>query len=347
MMKISVQHAFMPISQAADAIFSVARTNSAIQSASSLFAAKVDRERADIIISFNPDGGTADFTEKTCTIGSYLGSLPTASRSDDFFEGWYSASGYMADYYTAAYQEVAQLTAVYTPATEVTFDPNGGTLIGQSTMRLYNGHPVSYSPDSMPTAQSAEAGMSFAGWYTDPSSGTKVNINSYYYGDYTVLYAHYTSKYHSVDLNSQWYLMTGGSTDPNGKSSPYQANPDSSTYDGVYASYSNYNVNNGWAKMRISFSGYDTFTFYIRSYAESNYDYTVAGKLDTPITSLPSQSTGSYSTYGNQKNGTAISYYTLCTYTTDGGSHFVDVVYRKDGSASSGNDRGYVLIPKN
>ena len=346
-MKISVQHVVLPsIASSAGAVFTVNKLTASDTAAQAAFQVKKDLEKSDITITFDPDGGSADYYEKTCTIGDYIGDLPSAQRDYDYFEGWVNSYGSTVDYYTYAYQESASLTAQYTPPTTITFDANGGTLVGQDSMRVYYGHPMYESPDYMPTAQSSQEGMSFAGWYTDPMDGQLVDNNTYFYGEFETLYAHYSSKSYSVDLNSQWYLMTGSSTDPNGKSSPYQTNPDSSTYDGVYASYSNYNVGNGWARMRITFSGYDTFVFYLRSYAESNFDYCVAGKIDVAITSLPSQSTGSYSTYGKQNSGQTIGSYTACSYSNDGGSHFVDVVFRKDGSVNSGNDRGYVLIPK-
>lgn len=59
----------------------------------------------------------------------------------------------------------------------------------------------------------------------------------------------------------------------------------------MYESNSNYNVNNGYAKMYVRISGYDTFKLYIRSYAESNYDYTIAFNADVDVTSNPSSST--------------------------------------------------------
>jgi hypothetical protein len=62
-----------------------------------------------------------------------------------------------------------------------------------------------------------------------------------------------------------------------------QSNPDSSQYDGVYESFSNHNVDNGKAKMYIRISGYDEFKIYIRSNAESNYDYTVALHIDQDV----------------------------------------------------------------
>ena len=143
---------------------------------------------------------------------------------------------------------------------------------------------------------------------------------------------------YTVVLNSQWQKSTS------------VANPDSSTYDGVYESNSNYNVNSTAAIMYIDISGMTSFKMYIRSYAESNFDYVMVSQLDQTINNSTSYSNTTLvkaHTRGNQQSGTAISNYTLVEFTgIDGGSHRITVVYRKDGSTHSGNGRGYVLIPK-
>ena len=76
-------------------------------------------------------------------------------------------------------------------------------------------------------------------------------------------------------------------------------------YDGVYESNSNYNVGNGFAKMYVRISGYNEFTIYIRSYGESNYDYTLAFNPDVDVTSNPAYSTSGVKahTRGNQQSG--------------------------------------------
>jgi hypothetical protein len=106
--------------------------------------------------------------------------------------------------------------------------------------------------------------------------------------------------------------------------------------------------------MYIKIVGYSSFTIYIRSYAESGYDYVIAFNLDTytpskPLTSNPSSGTSGVKahTSSKQNSGTAIGSYTKVTYTgIDGGEHYICVAYRKDGSVNSGTDRGYVLIEK-
>ena len=143
----------------------------------------------------------------------------------------------------------------------------------------------------------------------------------------TITQGVYVAQYYTINLNDEWRMST-------------VLNPDSSMYEGVYESYSNLGVNNSTATMYIDIYGYDTFELYVRSYAESSYDYVTVSFLDN--TSVKT------STSGNQKSGTALSNYTRVTYTgIGGGSHRITIVYLKDVSQSYGDDRGYVLIPKN
>ena len=96
--------------------------------------------------------------------------------------------------------------------------------------------------------------------------------------------------------------------------------------------------------MRIDFVGYSEFVVYIRSYAQSNNDYTIAGKLDQTVTTSVYQDR----TYGSQTSGTSISNYKNVIYSDlDGKQHFIEILFRKDRRGNSNQDRGYVLIPKN
>ena len=126
------------------------------------------------------------------------------------------------------------------------------------------------------------------------------------------------------------------------------ANPDSSLYDGVYAS-TNGGVNSSCSLMYIDISGYDNFSLYVRSYAESNFDFAVVSNLDCTLTqSTVSGTNVKMTTKGNQNSGTSINAYTLVEFTgIGGGDHRITVMYRKDGSVDNNDDKGYVLIPKN
>ena len=154
----------------------------------------------------------------------------------------------------------------------------------------------------------------------------------------TITQGVWKDKSYTIDLNNNWEQSTSIS------------NPDSSLYDGVYQSYSNKGVNNSAAKMYIDIDGYTNFKLYIRSYAESNYDYVMVSQLDQDINSGTSYSNTTLvkaHTRGKQTSGTAISNYTLVEFTgIDEGEHRITIIYRKDSSSSSGDDRGYVLIPK-
>lgn len=147
-------------------------------------------------------------------------------------------------------------------------------------------------------------------------------------------------QYWTIDLNDgQWELSAS------------IANPDPSVYDGVYQSVKSKGNDSAYDTMYIDIDGYDSFQLYIRSYAESNYDYVMVSQLDKAITGSTTHSdTNMVKAYtrGKQNSKTDISGYTLVEFTgIDGGVHRITVVYRKDGSTSSGDDRGYVLIPKN
>ena len=129
------------------------------------------------------------------------------------------------------------------------------------------------------------------------------------------------------------------------------ANPSPSLYDGVYESYSNYNVNSSYAVMTITLYEIDSFTLYIRSYAESNYDYVMVSQLDKTIdqsTSYLYTELVKAHTRGVQKSGTDIYSYTPVTFDNiGGGEHTITIIYRKDVSGNVYDDRGYVLIDKN
>ena len=143
---------------------------------------------------------------------------------------------------------------------------------------------------------------------------------------------------YTVNLNNAWQLSTT------------ITNPDSTLYDGVYQSYANKGVHNSGDIMYIDIEGLESFKLYIRSYAESSWDYIMVSQLDKTLTYNSSYSDTSLvkaHTRGNQNSGTSINSYTLVEFTgIDGGKHRISIIYRKDSSSNSGDDRGYVLIPK-
>ena len=145
----------------------------------------------------------------------------------------------------------------------------------------------------------------------------------------TITQGVYIDASYSIDLQDQWRMSNA------------VTNPDSSLYDGVYESFSNYNVNSSSAACVITIDGYSDFKFYIRSNGEKNNDYVDVYDLD-------GSSTIKATTKSIANSGITLSSYTLVEFTNlDGGEHTIKVVYKKDSSSSSGTDRGYLMIPYN
>lgn len=133
----------------------------------------------------------------------------------------------------------------------------------------------------------------------------------------------FTRKEINISTNYQW--MTSPSTS-------YRA----------YQSSSNYNRHNSDATMSFTIKGYDTFTFYIRSNGEPNFDYVIVG-----LDKMPTTGDNYKDTKGNAQSGTSLYNYSAVTLNnlTKSKTYTIYVVYHKDGSNNNGTDRGYVLIP--
>lgn len=164
----------------------------------------------------------------------------------------------------------------------------------------------------------------------------------------------YTDKC-TVTVSNSYYtinLDAGGNNGTYGYAwTTSSVNPNSSLYYS-YQSDSR-NQNSTIATMSITIVGYTEFTIYIRSYAESRYDYvTVRGNMLTNWNYNSAYNGAKASTRDNQQSGTAIGNYTTVTFTTSDGltadttPHTFYIQYGKDYSTADGDDRGYVLIPK-
>lgn len=100
-----------------------------------------------------------------------------------------------------------------------------------------------------------------------------------------------------------------------------------------------YHVNNGLSRMTVTIRGYDEFRVAIRSYAESGCDYAEIGALDTVNISRNS----SANVYKTDTQSASV--YDEYTFTNiDGSTHTFEVIYSKDGSANSNDDRAYVYF---
>ena len=101
------------------------------------------------------------------------------------------------------------------------------------------------------------------------------------------------------------------------------------------------------AVMKLTCIGYSELTLYIRSNAESSYDYTIASKANVSNYPTSSGSADTLShTKSNQTSGTALSNYIAVNYTELTGNDTIYIVFIKDSSGDKGDDRGFVLIPQ-
>lgn len=101
--------------------------------------------------------------------------------------------------------------------------------------------------------------------------------------------------------------------------------------------------------MRIRPVHKTNFNLWIRSYAESSWDFAIAGRINNALssdyTAYSSTNPGLAWTKSNQKSGyteadhTAVSY--SCSYHDN---NFVDIAYRKDSNGDYNDDKGYCLM---
>lgn len=109
-----------------------------------------------------------------------------------------------------------------------------------------------------------------------------------------------------------------------------------------YKSDSNYHVTNGSASMSIEISGYTEFTIKVRTYGEKNYDYLTVGKLDQiPTRSNSTSGTNYWTGFGKSS---ATTWYDVTFSNIDGGAHTINLLYAKDGSTNTYDDRAYMQI---
>ena len=115
---------------------------------------------------------------------------------------------------------------------------------------------------------------------------------------------------------------------------------DSGTYiDGniVYQSDAgSYHMDYGKSIATITIDGYTSVKLYIRSFAESTFDYTEAFAIDTTAT----RGKGLFTTKEKQ----SATDYVECVYELDGETHTIDIMYSKDNGGNTNDDRGYFYI---
>ena len=112
-----------------------------------------------------------------------------------------------------------------------------------------------------------------------------------------------------------------------------------------YKSVLAHNVGGGRSRATIKLKGYTKFVVVIRSEAEGQYDYTVAGILDKTNIDL-STSTSNAQGHTSSKQGTnvAVTYTTSDSTPLTTAEHTIEILYGKDGSVNTEPDCGWFYV---
>ena len=127
------------------------------------------------------------------------------------------------------------------------------------------------------------------------------------------------------------------------------------TVDGktLYQSNGSYHVGNAWDTAKITFSGYESFALDIRSYAEGNYDYVLVSQLNNDYLANCTSSSAMRSAYSNStytkaytRGKQSATNYEKVTFTglDPSAEYYFYIIFQKDGSGDSNDDRGYFYI---
>lgn len=141
-------------------------------------------------VTFNANGGNVSQSTKTVIYGSTYGELPTPTRDNYVFDGWYTAaSGGTKITSSTVFNSTNDVTlyAHWTPKKfTVTFNANGGS-VSTSSKTLSYGDAIGTLPT--PTRDH----YTFNDWYTAASGGTKITSSTVFSGSSNVtVYAQWT-----------------------------------------------------------------------------------------------------------------------------------------------------------
>jgi uncharacterized repeat protein (TIGR02543 family) len=171
------------------------------------------QDTASFTVVYEPNGGSGDPADQTCTSGNVTLSTTVPTRSGYTFLGWNAAAdGTGTSYAGGSTVSCADLTlyAQWSQSTSnltVTYDPQGGT--GQPADQTC----TTGSTFVIPTTQPTRTGYTFAGWNSAADgSGATYLANQAVLCNNLTIYAQWTQD--SVSSYTVAYEPNGGSGDP-------------------------------------------------------------------------------------------------------------------------------------
>lgn len=144
--------------------------------------------RTHYIINFNANGGQVDKHSKSIDLGSAIGELPTPTRENYTFSGWYTGI-----------TDGTEVTSETVPSTDmtlyahwiekphytITFNYNGGSSdMGETSRDVYVGDKIGVLPTG------TKHNYILDGWYTGLTDGIKID-ETYEPTDNEIIYAHW------------------------------------------------------------------------------------------------------------------------------------------------------------
>lgn len=121
----------------------------------------------------------------------------------------------------------------------------------------------------------------------------------------------------------------------------------------VYKSESSYHVQNAWDTAKIIFKGFRKFQIAIRSYAEGSYDYVLVSTLNNDYLATQANTSAMRNAYNNAeytkaytRSKQSATNYEIVTFDNlnKNQEYYFYVIYQKDSSTDSNDDRGYFYI---
>lgn len=127
-------------------------------------------------VSLNPNRGSCSVSSLSVTQGQPYGTLPTPTRTDYEFNGWYTAASGGTRITSSTIFSLSGNQTLYAQwlvnRLTISLDANGGTVSPGSIVLVRNGGTV-----NLPVP--VRAGYTFSGWYTAPTGGTKITTINY------------------------------------------------------------------------------------------------------------------------------------------------------------------------
>ena len=136
-------------------------------------------------VSFNANGGSVTTSSKTVTYDSTYGDLPTPTRTNYDFEGWYTSSGTLVT--SSSIVNITNAQTLYAhwkvQKVTITYNANSGS-VSPTSVEITKGSSIS----SLPTP--TRSNYVFMGWYDSTSCTNKITTSTTFSSNKTI-YAHW------------------------------------------------------------------------------------------------------------------------------------------------------------